>query len=619
MEQHLAAKRNASRFSNLSLKVSYVARALGLIRRATGWWMIAWGSLLFVQGLLPAATVYLTKILVDSLSAALGNGVSWESVQPVLVPAVMMGSILLATEVIRGFISWIHTAQSELVHDYTKSLIHEKAAEVDLEFFEIPEQSDRMSRANSEAASRSLSLLQNFGSLVQHTLTITAVAALLLAYTFWVPLLLFVSTLPALWVVLRHNILHHEWWRGTTQDRRWAEYFDNVLTHPFPAAEVRLFELAPFFQDAYVKLRVVLRKSRLRLLRNQNIAQLGASLSALVVTAGTLAWMAGQALRGLATLGDLALFYQAFTQGQNLMRSLLSSVGQLYSDTLFLEHLFTVLDLQPGLKNPEKPVAAPKNLEKGIRFSNVDFCYPGSSHLALNNFDFFVPAGKTVALVGPNGAGKTTVTKLLCRFYDPKAGHIEIDGVDIRTLDIHELRRLCTVLFQLPIRYVATVERNIALGDLNIAPERAQVQRAAVGGGADSFITQLPQGYDTLLGKQFTGGIELSGGQWQRVSLARAFFRDSPIVILDEPTSFMDSWAETRWLDRFKTLVKGRTAIIVTHRFTTAMRADIICVVEKGSVVEKGTHHELLERDGLYAASWRAQMQAEEQVEVEPE
>ncbi len=567
-----------------------------------------------MQGLLPAATVYLTKVLVDGLAAAIGTGLSWESARPVLIPALLMGGILLLSQVLQGVIGWVRAAQAELVEDFIKALIHEKAVAVDLEFYETPEQSDRMARANSEASTRSLSLLQNLGGLLQNLLTLIAVAALLIPYSLWLPLILLISTLPALWVVIHHNVLHHNWWERTTEDRRWATYFDGVLTFPFTAAEVRLFGLARHFQEAYKALRRDLRESRLRLMRNQNIAQLGAGILALVVTAATLAWMAMRALRGAATLGDIALFYQAFNQGQGLVRALLSSLGQLYADALFLEHLFTFLDLRPKLKSPPDPLPVPTMLQQGIAFKNVSFCYPGSEHLALRNFDLHLPAGQTIALVGPNGAGKTTMTKLLCRFYDPTEGSIEIDGIDLRALDLEELRRRCTVMFQYPVHYIATVAENIAMGDLETSPDRDRIEAAARGGGAHEIAEQLPHGYDTLLGKQFRGGVELSGGQWQRITLARAFYRESPIVILDEPTSFMDSWAETLWLDRFRELVRGRTAIIVTHRFTTAMRADVIHVMDEGRVVESGTHKQLLDQGGLYAASWTAQMQAEKQV-----
>lgn len=589
----------------------YIPHALRLIWEAARGWTLWWFVILVIQGLLPTATVYLTKVLVDSVAAAVGGGLSPENVRLVLVPALLMAGVLLLTQVLKGVANWVRTAQSEQVQDHVKTLIHEKAAEVDLEFYETAGYYDHMSRANGQAASRSMSLLQNIGGLLQNAITLVGIAALLIPYAWWLPLALLFSTLPAFWVVVHHNNLHHEWWEATTKDRRWVNYFDRVLTDPTTAPEVRIFGLGNRFRTAYKDLRRVLRESRLRLLRNQNIAGLWAGVSALVITGAVMVWMVWRALQGAATLGDLALFYQAFNQGQGLMRALLSSAGNLYTDALFLEHLFTFLELKPGVKSPEEPHPTPDALEKGIRFEHLGFRYPETERWALRGFSLEIPARKTVAIVGPNGAGKSTLAKLLCRFYDPEEGRILIDGTDIRDLDVKALRRMLTAMFQHPVRYVATAAENISLGDVEAEAHPERIREAARAGGALEIIESLPDGYDTLLSRQFKDGTELSGGQWQRVTLARAFFRQAPIVILDEPTSFMDSWAETQWLERFRKLVEDRTAIIITHRFTTAMRADIIHVMEEGRIIESGRHEELLRRGGAYAASWSAQMDAE--------
>jgi len=589
-------------------RLAYLRRALHLIWSATKEWTLGWIVVLVVQGLLPAATVYITKHLVDGVAAAVGVGLSGENVQQVLIPAVLMGSVLVLSQILQGLLGWIQTAQSELLQDHIKALLHRQAAAVDLEFYETPDYFDHMDRANAQADSRALPILQNLGGLLKNSLTLVAIAGLLIPYSVWLPLVLLLSTLPALGTVVRHNLRYHQWWRETTEKRRWLEYYDRVLTYRRTAPEVRIFDLSGYFQQSYETLRHRLRESRLRLSRNQNLANFGAGFLALVMTGFVMAWMVVRAFRGSASLGDLALFYQAFSQGQGLMRTLLGNVGQLYTDTLFLEHLFTFLELEPKVKNAPRPRPAPEDLCHGIEIEDVSFRYPGSEHLALRHFDLFIPAGETVAIVGANGAGKSTLIKLLCRFYDPEAGSVKIDGVDIRDLDLVQLRRRITVLFQDHVNYAGTVTDNVVMGDLLAEHDLGRLTAAARGSGAHETIEKLPQGFDTLLGKQFQGGTELSGGQWQRIALARAFYRRSPVVMLDEPTSFMDSWAETRWLDGFRALVKGRTAVIVTHRFTTAMRADVIHVMEEGRIVESGDHEALLGQGGLYAASWKAQM-----------
>lgn len=613
-------RKNNNTTSSFSLgstaeRAVYLQRALKLIWEASAGWTLFWFILLILQGLLPAATVYLTKDLVDGIAVAIGQGLSWEAIRPAAVPAILMGVVLLLAQTLHGVIGWVRAVQSELVQDHIKSKIHAKASTIDIELFEIPEQYDSLARANGEASGRSLSLLQSIGALLQHSVTMIGVAALLVPYGLWVPLALLVSTLPALWVVLRHNRLHHQWWRENTEQQRWATYYDNVLTLPVSAAEVRLFSLSGHFRETYQSLRKLLRDGKLKLEKRRTIAQFQAAFAALLVTTGVLGWMVVRALRGAATLGDIALFYQAFNQGQGLMRSLLNSVGQLYADTLFLEHLFSFLDLEPKIRDPKHPTIIPRTLRQGVRFNNVSFKYPGSDQHALRNLDLEIPAGRTVALVGPNGAGKTTITKLLCRFYEPTSGSIEIDGTDIRNIPVEDLHEACTVLFQSPVHFRATVAENIAIADVESNVDYARVADSARAAGAHSFVESLPRRYDTLLGKEFTGGAQLSGGQWQRVALARAFYRDASIVILDEPTSSMDSWAEMRWLEHLQKLVSGRTAIIITHRFTTAMRADVIHLISDGRVAESGSHNELVARDGLYSASWKAQIQEDVQTE----
>jgi ATP-binding cassette subfamily B protein len=595
--------------------MGYLLRALRLVWIAAWGWTLLWGVFLVLRGTIPAATVYLTKWLVDAVAESLGGGLGWETVEPVLIPAALVGSLMLLAEVIGGLMNWVQTAQSEYLRDHIKERIHEKAVAVDLAYYESPAYYDHMAMATDEAEGRTLSLLQNLGQMVQSSITLAGVALLLLPYAWWLPLALLASTLPALWVVLVHRRRQHNWWEETAPERRWVHYFSRVLTRPYAAPEVRLLALGTHFRDRYRALRKMLREGLIDLVGQQNWARLGAAGIGLLVTLAVMVWMGLRALRGSATLGDLALFYRAFTEGKGLMQTLLNGAGSVYGDALYLEHLFTFLELSPQITDPDNPVALPAATAREIRFDDVGFQYPGSDEWALRHFSLTIPAGKTVAVVGPNGAGKSTLTKLLCRFYDPQAGRILIDGVDLRALSLEALRQEVTVMFQYPMQYIATAAENIRMGDRAAAStrpdsdplDRARVKRAARAGGAHEIIDRLPNGYDTLLGKQFQDGVELSGGQWQRITLARAFYREAPLVVLDEPTSFMDSWAELRWLERFRRLVHDRTAVIITHRFTTAMQADLIFVMMDGQVVESGSHDALVAEGGMYADSWRAQ------------
>ena len=617
--QALQANRKtlAAKLRGILVQLSYLPLAFRLVWTAAKNWTLVWSVLLVVQGILPVAPVYLTRLLVNGLVTAIRTGSPWDNIQQILVPAALMAMILLLQELLQSLIEWIRTAQSELVQDYLRALIHQKSVAVDLAFYESAEYYNRLHRARDDASSRPLTLLENVGSLLQDSITLLVMATVLIPYGLWLPLILFISTLPALYVVLRFNRRYHRWWQQTTTDRRWVQYYDYMLTSDEVAAELRLFGLGTHFQSAYQGLRRRLRIENLKLIKDQSLARLGAGVAALLTSGIAMAWMVWRTIQGWVTLGDLALFYQAFNQGQSLMRSLLGNVGQIYSNSLFLGNLFEFLDLEPQVVDLPNPLPVPSTLKKEICFRQITFRYPGSQRLALQNFNLTIPAGQVVAIVGANGAGKSTLVKLLCRFYDPEVGHIELDGIDIRNLAVEKLRSRITVLFQFSVQYHATASENIALGNLSAAPTKAEIKAAAQGAGAHEVIARLPQSYDTLLGKWFIDGTDLSGGEWQRIALARAFLRQAQILVLDEPTSFMDSWAEAEWLKRFRTLVFGRTAIIITHRFTTAMRADMIHVMDNGQIVESGSHDQLLAQGGLYAQSWTAQTQANHSQPIE--
>ncbi len=588
-------------------KLSYVRRILALIWAASGGLLIAWFVLLLVQGMLPVAIVYLTKPLVDALHVAIGRGGTWESARPVIAPAVGIGVLMILSEVARVGLQWISTAQAELVQDHISDLLHAKSTSLDLVFFETADFYDRLFRVRFDAASRPLALLESSGGLLQNGITLVGISTVLLRYGLWLPLVLLAGALPAFVVVVRTSRVYHDWWTQTTTDRRRAQYYGDLLTGGMYASEMRLFDLGGHFRHGYLEIRRRLRAGRLRLLRSQSLAVVGAEAAALATSAATIGWMVWRALVGIATLGDIALFYQAFQRGQGLIRALLSNVNQIYSNSLFLSNLFEYLELEPQVVGPAEAVPVPTTLRQGIRFKDVTFRYPGSNHVALDRFDLAIPAGRTVAIVGANGAGKSTLLKLLCRFYDPEAGSIEVDGIDLRRVSPHELRRMVTVMFQTPVQYQGTARENIAMSDFGAAGSPSRVKAAACSAGAGEFISALPSGYDALLGKAFPGGTELSGGEWQRVAMARAYYRGSNLIVLDEPTSMMDSWAEEEWFARFRPLASHATAVIITHRLTIARRADVIHVMDQGRIVESGTHEELLARGGRYARSWNSQ------------
>lgn len=597
------------RVNQVAEQLPLLPRAFSLVRQAAKGWFVAWIILLLLQGLLPVAVVYLSRNVVNSLVLLTRTRGPMENIWPALWPAILLAATLLATELLRSATGYVRTVQSELVRDDIRSLIQEKSVAMDLEFYDSPEFYDHLHRAKDEATYRPVELLESLGALAQSGITLVAMAAVLLPFGAWLPVALLVGTLPAFWVVLRYSLLQHTWRRSVTTDERRVWYYEWLLTAAEPAAEIRLFNLGAHFQKASLALRTRLRQERLSLSQRQALAEMGAGTAALVVTGGSMLWMLWSAVQGRATLGDLVLFYQAFQQGLQLAKSLLGNVGQLYSNVLFLGNLFEFLDLEPLVTEAPSPKPVPASLEEGIRFHDVTFHYPGTLRVALDRMSVFLEAKRITAIVGPNGAGKSTLIKLIARFYDPQSGRIEIDGDDLRHYALQGWRDRVTILFQQPVHFSASARENIAFGDLGGELGDSDILAAARDSGAESIIARLPEGLDTMLGRWFQDdGAELSVGEWQRLALARAFLRRSGILVLDEPTSAMDPWAESEWLERFRKLAVGRTVLIITHRFTTAMFADVIHVMDEGRIVESGSHEELLlRRGGRYADAWTKQ------------
>jgi ATP-binding cassette subfamily B protein len=383
-----------------------------------------------------------------------------------------------------------------------------------------------------------------------------------------------------------------------------------MLSTDQAAKEIRLFHLGPLFIERFKTLREQMRRERLGLAGKSALAEFGTRTAATVAVYGAYGFMAVRTLQGAITLGGLTMYYQAFQRGQGLLQGVFSGIVGLYEHNLYLSDLEEFLKLERRVAEPADPRPVPRPMQRGIAFENVTFNYPTrAGEPILEDISLTIRPGEMIALVGENGAGKTTLIKLLCRLYDPTAGRITWDGVDLRDFDTVALRREISVIFQDYVKYQLTARENIQFGNADLPPDEARVVEAATHSGADPVIRNLKDGYDTVLGKWFDGGEELSIGQWQKVALARAFLRESQVIVLDEPTSAMDAKAEYELFRQFRQLAAGRAAVLISHRFSTVRMADCIYVLEGGRIIERGTHADLMTRNGTYARLFEMQAQ----------
>ena len=434
-----------------------------------------------------------------------------------------------------------------------------------------------------------------------NSVTLLAMTGLLISLHWSVALILFAAVVPGVLVRIKYANRMYQWHQEHTQTERQALYINWILTGDIHAKEIRLFGLGDLLIDRFSKLHSKLRHEKLAIGKKRSTADFLAQASATIAVFGSFAFIAYRTVHGNITLGDMVMYFQAFQRGLSSMRDLLGGMASLYEDNLFLSNLYEFLTLKPKVTEPADPRPVPRPLQQGIALEHVSFRYPGSTRKALEDVSFSIAPGEVVALVGRNGCGKTTLAKLLCRLYDPMSGTITLDTIDLKHFATIGLRREISVLFQDFVRYHTSVRENICFGNTEQPPAQENIADAARQAGVDELISGLPKGYDTILGKWFEDGEELSSGEWQKIALARSFFRKSQIILLDEPASSLDPQAEYEIFEKFKELVQGKTAIFISHRLSTVKMADRIFVMDKGRIVESGTYEDLMQTKGRFA------------------